>query len=186
MGNVRRVVTSLAPPLVFAVGFPVAAILLGDANCIPWLQQGPQKAIATIVGLLLVAGGLALAVKTIPMFLRLSQGTIMPWDPANELIVEGVYRHVRNPMHTGVFAVVLGEGLILRSPFVLGFAAFAILSHLFYIPYSEERGLERRFGEQYLTYKANVPRWIPRLTPWHPGDPQGEQTPSPTGGSGPG
>jgi protein-S-isoprenylcysteine O-methyltransferase Ste14 len=41
--------------------------------------------------------------------------------------------------------------------------------HLFYIPYSEERGLEKRFGEAYRTYKQHVPRWIPRLTPWDPG-----------------
>ena len=26
--------------------------------------------------------------------------------------------------------------------------------------------LVNRFGEEYLTYKRNVPRWIPRLTPW--------------------
>jgi protein-S-isoprenylcysteine O-methyltransferase Ste14 len=30
----------------------------------------------------------------------------------------------------------------------------------------EEPGLERRFGDSYRAYKANVPRWIPRLTPW--------------------
>jgi protein-S-isoprenylcysteine O-methyltransferase Ste14 len=29
----------------------------------------------------------------------------------------------------------------------------------------EEKALERRFGDQYGVYKANVPRWIPRLRP---------------------
>ncbi|MBT5920444.1 MAG: isoprenylcysteine carboxylmethyltransferase family protein, partial [Alphaproteobacteria bacterium] len=33
---------------------------------------------------------------------------------------------------------------------------------------SEEPGLEKRFGETYVRYKENVPRWIPRLTPWQP------------------
>ncbi len=33
-------------------------------------------------------------------------------------------------------------------------------------PTLEEPGLEERFGEDYRRYKANVPRWIPRLTPW--------------------
>ena len=25
---------------------------------------------------------------------------------------------------------------------------------------------ERRFGDGYRVYKVNVPRWLPRLTPW--------------------
>ena len=94
----------------------------------------------------------------------------MPWDPAPELIVTGIYRFVRNPMHIGVFSIMMGEGLILRSISILGFVTFAIILHLFYIPYSEERGLEKRFGEEYLVYKENVPRWIPRLTPWNSQD----------------
>ena len=40
-----------------------------------------------------------------------------------------------------------------------------------YIPLVEEPGLLKRFGEEYLTYKRNVPRWIPRLTPWESGLP---------------
>ena len=39
------------------------------------------------------------------------------------------------------------------------------LSTLFFVR-AEEPGLERRFGEDYRLYKANVPRWIPSLKPW--------------------
>ncbi|MEW5718671.1 MAG: hypothetical protein AB1817_08610 [Chloroflexota bacterium] len=35
-----------------------------------------------------------------------------------------------------------------------------------YIPLVEERGLEKRFGEEYRIYKQNVPRWIPRAKAW--------------------
>jgi len=35
-----------------------------------------------------------------------------------------------------------------------------------YFPLVEEKGLERRFGEEYLKYKARVPRWLPRLRSW--------------------
>ncbi len=35
-----------------------------------------------------------------------------------------------------------------------------------YIPLIEEPGLARRFGDDYRLYKNNVPRWLPRLTPW--------------------
>jgi protein-S-isoprenylcysteine O-methyltransferase Ste14 len=166
----KRVAISLVAPIVFAIGFPIAAVLTHDIDSIPWLSGAPMRFVASTIGFLLIAFGLVLSLKTIPLFLRLSEGTIMPWEPTNELIVEGVYRYIRNPMHTGVFAVMLGEGLVLRSIFILIFALFAIFSHFFYIPFSEERGLEKRFGEAYRVYKENVPRWIPRSTPWEPGD----------------
>jgi protein-S-isoprenylcysteine O-methyltransferase Ste14 len=166
----KRVIISLVPPIIFVIGFPIVAVLTHDIDSIPWLSGAPLLFVASAIGILLIAFGLMLALKTIPLFHKLSEGTIMPWEPANELIVEGVYRYVRNPMHTGVFAVMLGEGLVLRSTFILTFALFAIFSHLFYIPFSEERGLEKRFGETYRVYKENVPRWIPRSTPWEPRD----------------
>ena len=167
----KRVMISLFPPILITVGFPLAAILTRDTDNISWLSDASARILACVVGILLIAMGLFLAIKTIPLFLKLSEGTIMPWEPANELIVEGVYRYVRNPMHTGVFAILLGEGLILRSTAILIFSAFAIFSHLFYIPFSEERDLEKRFGEAYRIYKHNVPRWIPRCTPWEPDEP---------------
>jgi hypothetical protein len=37
---------------------------------------------------------------------------------------------------------------------------------LCYIPLIQEKGLDRRFGGEYLAYKRNVPRWIPQLKPW--------------------
>jgi hypothetical protein len=30
----------------------------------------------------------------------------------------------------------------------------------------DEKDLEKRFGDDYLQYKRNVPRWIPRLSAW--------------------
>jgi len=42
---------------------------------------------------------------------------------------------------------------------------FAVINSI-YIPLSEEPGLVRRFGENYVIYKQNVPRWIPRWKAW--------------------
>ncbi len=166
----RRVLISLLLPIVFLIGFPLAAFLFNDTQNIVWFQTGPQDQIATIFGIFLIVSGLGLLLATIPFFLQGSEGTNMPWDPAPKLIVKGIYRYVRNPMHIGVFSFMIGEGLILRSISILGFVTFAVFMHLFYIPFSEERGLEERFGEEYLNYKQTVPRWIPRLTPRNPGD----------------
>ena len=35
-----------------------------------------------------------------------------------------------------------------------------------YIPLAEEPGLVKRFGDEYLAYKRNVPRSIPRMRGW--------------------
>jgi len=37
------------------------------------------------------------------------------------------------------------------------------------MPSIEEPLLEDRFGSDYVTYKRNIPWWIPRLKPWTPG-----------------
>ena len=101
----RRTLISLILPFVFLIVFPVAAFLFNDTQNIDWLQHGPQGQVASIIGVFLIVIGLVLVLVTIPFFLRQSSGTNMPWDPAPELIVTGIYRYVRNPMHIGVFSI---------------------------------------------------------------------------------
>ncbi len=69
-------------------------------------------------------------------------------------------------MITGVFFMILGEGLMLYSANVLAWAvAFFIINTIYFI-LVEERSMMQRFGSDYLKYKKNVPRWIPELRPF--------------------
>jgi protein-S-isoprenylcysteine O-methyltransferase Ste14 len=105
-------------------------------------------------------------VWTVRLFARIGRGTLAPWDPTQRLVVAGPYAHVRNPMITGVLALLLGEALIFGSVAIAIWAAvFAVTNHAFFLAY-EEPAVERRFGEDYRRYKENVPRWIPRRAPW--------------------
>jgi protein-S-isoprenylcysteine O-methyltransferase Ste14 len=167
-----RLPISLIVPFLILVGVPIAIALLTGPNLGAWAESPLWRAAASVSGLTIIVLGLFLFVATVHLFSRYGEGSIMPWDPTQRLIVRGVYRHVRNPMHTGVFLVLFGEGLLLRSTPLLDVTAAVVVLHLFYIPLSEERGLERRFGEAYREYQRNVPRWIPRLTPWEPGPQQ--------------
>jgi protein-S-isoprenylcysteine O-methyltransferase Ste14 len=126
----------------------------------------PPALLFMVIGLLLIAAGLTLVVKTNVLFYRIGQGTLAPWDPTRKLVAQGVYRHVRNPMIAGVMAVLLGEGLILGRPAVLCWWLIFVTVNAIYMPTVEEPGLERRFGDAYREYRKNVPRWIPRLRPW--------------------
>jgi protein-S-isoprenylcysteine O-methyltransferase Ste14 len=50
---------------------------------------------------------------------------------------------------------------------LLGWFAVFVALNAIYIPLAEEPGLVKRFGTAYLTYKQNVPRWIPRMKAWN-------------------
>ena len=114
--------------------------------------------------------GLVLMVATISLFMTVGKGTLAPWNPPQRLVVRGVYCHVRNLMISGVLLVVLGEAVLAASLPLLGLFALALIVNVVYIPLSEEPGLAKRFGDDYRTYKQNVPRWVPRLRPWQTAD----------------
>ena len=125
-----------------------------------------SRVVLPIVGVVCILFGLTLMVLTIRLFARIGRGTLAPWDPTRKLVAEGVYRHVRNPMISGVFFVLTGEAIATGSFPIACWAALFITVNAIYIPLWEEPGLARRFGEEYEMYRANVPRWIPRLSAW--------------------
>ena len=137
-----------------SVGSPGAMALAGPENLRFW------------AGLLLGATGLFFAVWTVRLFVKVGKGTPAPWAPPQKLVVRGPYRHVRNPMLTSVNVMLVAESLLLGSWYLAGWMlVFFLLNTVFFI-FFEEPGLERRFGEDYRRYRANVPRWIPRRRPW--------------------
>jgi protein-S-isoprenylcysteine O-methyltransferase Ste14 len=165
--NLFKQLRALLLPVTVA-GVVPGLILLSSRVTPSWLLPHPWNWLTPALSLLLAGCGLILLVGTISAFARIGGGTLAPWDPPQKLVVRGVYRRVRNPMISGVFAILLGEALLFGSLPLFFWFLFAVLVNLLYIPLSEEPGLERRFGEGYLQYKKNVPRWIPRLRPWEP------------------
>ena len=76
-----------------------------------------------VIGLAVGAAGLILLIFTIQMFIRIGNGTIMPWDPIRKLIVVSLYAHVRNPMILSVLILQLGVAMLFASYGVLILAA---------------------------------------------------------------
>lgn len=121
---------------------------------------------AMALSLLFFLAGLSLAITTVRLFVTVGQGTPAPWHPPKELVIRGPYRFVRNPMITGVLLMLAGEALFFSSALIFGWMAFFLVVNMIYLPLFEEKDLIKRFGAPYLEYKKNVPRWLPRLTPY--------------------
>jgi protein-S-isoprenylcysteine O-methyltransferase Ste14 len=71
-------------------------------------------------------------------------------------------------MIVGVLAVILGQAVLFGSLGILVWGAAFLAVNAVWFPLVEEPGLRDRFGEDYEDYRRNVPRWLPRPTPWTP------------------
>ncbi len=158
----------LALPGVVTLAIPALIVARSGSVRVGWGLPHPWRLIPIAAGATAIGGGLLLVGATVRQFHRQGKGTLAPWDPPRHLVVEGVYRRVRNPMISGVICVLLGEGLLLGSRPLLAWCLAVGLLNAVYIPLVEEPGLLRRFGDEYRIYRQNVPRWIPRRRPWQP------------------
>jgi protein-S-isoprenylcysteine O-methyltransferase Ste14 len=84
---------------------------------------------------------------------------IEPWKPTAALATSGVFAHVRNPMYSGVTFIFLGLALALSNDWLL-LATIVMGFVLHYgVVLREERYLGAKFGDDYRSYEARVPRY---------------------------
>jgi protein-S-isoprenylcysteine O-methyltransferase Ste14 len=160
----RHILSILLLPT--TVTLVVPAVILSRSP--GWSAETLAHPLSLAAGLGVISCGLVLVVVTIRHFVTLGRGTLAPWDPPRHLVVTGIYRHVRNPMISGVVSILLGEALAVQSAGLFRWALAFLVVNVIYIPLLEEPMLENRFGDEYRQYKQNVPRWLPRRTAWTP------------------
>jgi protein-S-isoprenylcysteine O-methyltransferase Ste14 len=168
VGLVRRSSATVGSAVFFFAGPGTVTVL------VPWLLTGfrwhepvPHWWPARVLGGALILAGAAVLVHAFSRFVREGRGTPVPVAAPDQLVVGGLYRHVRNPMYVALFAVLIGEPLLLGGLWAL---LYPLLLWCFVAPYvrwREEPALVRRFGADYQRYRSEVPAWIPRLRPWH-------------------
>jgi protein-S-isoprenylcysteine O-methyltransferase Ste14 len=85
------------------------------------------------------------------------------------LVVVGFYRYVRNPMYVGFYIGWLGLWIIFgrANLTAIAVACAIVLAVALFVMLYEEPTLRKKFGPDYDQYRKNVPRWLPRLHPWH-------------------
>ena len=122
-------------------------------------ESSPQNLPLIIFGLGLIGLGFLLAFNSIARFIRAKTG-VVPFSDSTSLITEGFYKYTRNPMYVGMNSFLLGLLIILNNPinFIFLIIFFFIVRNLFVI--KEELQMEQTFGEDYLSYKGRVRRWL--------------------------
>jgi protein-S-isoprenylcysteine O-methyltransferase Ste14 len=165
----RRLTAAIGSAIFFA-GAPAVVAGVVPWSLTHWRAGDPFPGTIAIqcLGALIIATGTIVLINAFVRFVTEGLGTPAPVAPTEQLVVGGLYRHVRNPMYLAVIGIVLGQALVLGQPILLGYAAMIGFAMAAFVRGYEEPTLARRFGDRYEHYRREVPRWWPRRHPWDP------------------
>jgi protein-S-isoprenylcysteine O-methyltransferase Ste14 len=134
---------------------------------VPWLLTGWDAHDAwppsRLAGRILVVAGVGALLHALGRFVLEGFGTPAPVAPTRQLVVGGVYRHVRNPMYLAVVGAIAGQALIFARPVLLAYAALVLVLVAVFARLYEQPTLMRTYGAEYEAYRRAVPAWCPRL-----------------------
>jgi protein-S-isoprenylcysteine O-methyltransferase Ste14 len=144
----------IRPPYVYSGAILIGALLQRVAP-LPFLP----RALAAPLGAPLIVLALVLFVYSVRNFR--AAGTPVPTrEPTTAIVRTGPYLFSRNPIYLAFSLLQLGIAIWVNSPWLLVTLAVAVALVHFVVILREEEYLERRFGDQYLEYKASVRRWL--------------------------
>ena len=84
------------------------------------------------------------------------------------MVTSGLYRLARHPQYFGIFLIT--AGFLIQWPTIITAAMWPVLMFMYYrLACREEKEMESRFGNQYLSYRQQVPMFWPRLATSSPG-----------------
>ena len=111
------------------------------------------------LGAVLLAAGLTILTQAMRAFSK--RGTNVPTNqPSTALVIDGPYVYSRNPIYVGLSFIYLGFAMAIDSLWIIAL----LIPLLFVMNYGviarEERYLESKFGDAYLTFKQQTPRWF--------------------------
>ena len=150
-----RAPVKVPSPLFFLIPFGVG---VGLQFAVPqaflptgWLQLA--------IGLPILGMGLAFALWTVRTLT--SAGTDVVFTKSTTtVVIRGPYQLSRNPIYVGASTMFIGGAIAVNSVWPLALFPVAVLLVVFRAIRPEERYLEQKFGQGYLSYKSMVRRWL--------------------------
>jgi protein-S-isoprenylcysteine O-methyltransferase Ste14 len=142
------------PPLVYLISL-VSGAVIQLATPFPFLPG----TLAVPLGAPLVVVAIALFAYSVATFR--AAGTPVPAQKPTTMVARmGPYRFSRNPIYLAFSLLQLGIAIWVNSVWLLATLVGAVALMHYFVIRREEEYLERRFGAQYLDYKASVRRWL--------------------------
>lgn len=162
MKNKLHIFGYLLGLLIFVIGIPALMWMVSGRG---WTYV-PNSATICIIAVLLAVCGLALSIYSIVYMRIVGKGN--PFDAyghevaprTKHLMTDGPYRLCRNPMLVGIYIYDLGVLVWLWSVWPLFIVLIEVILLTLQVR-SEEKRLEKDFGQEYLDYKKRVGRYFP-------------------------
>ena len=144
----------IAPPLLFVLPILVSLAL-------EWLVPTSfvHGGLRWTFGTMLIVAGVALNISGFITQKRAGTDPI-PFNPSTRIVSHGLYRFTRNPMYIGFAVATVGLAILINSAWTLLALPIGLVLIDRLVIDREERYLERKFGEEYLSYKSRVRRWL--------------------------
>jgi protein-S-isoprenylcysteine O-methyltransferase Ste14 len=144
----------IIPPLVYLAGLVIGLLVS------IWI---PTRVVyswqAWLLGAILIVCGAVLAGSAVLKF-KDTGTSVRPDRAPSALVLAGPYRLTRNPMYLGLALVYLGIAIAGQSLWALILLAVVLTIIRRRAIEPEEAFLQRRFGADYVRYKATVRRWL--------------------------
>ena len=106
-----------------------------------------------------------IAISVIPAIwaartMRRAETEISSSKPTTAIVVRGPFRFSRNPMYLALTVLYIGIATSVNALWAIVLLPVALVALSLGVINREERYLERKFGQEYLRYKARVRRWL--------------------------
>jgi protein-S-isoprenylcysteine O-methyltransferase Ste14 len=145
----------VAPPPLIYLGALVFGLLLNRRFPATFL---PSRITRTL-GWPLLSGGVLL-LGWFEWALRHAGTPASPYKPVSHVVTDGPFQYTRNPGYLSMTVIYTGIASLANALWAILLLPVALLIIQRGVIEREERYLERKFGEEYLRYKAQVRRWI--------------------------
>jgi len=145
----------IAPPPLIYLGALIFGLLLSRSFPMGFL---PRRMVRGL-GWPLLGGGVLL-LGWFEMAMRQADTPTSPYKPAQHIATGGPFRYSRNPGYLSMAMIYAGIASLANALWAVLLLPIALVVIRRGVIEREERYLERKFGAEYVSYKARVRRWI--------------------------